>query len=305
MGCHQWLWSCVQLNEYSWACCIPEKKCCGAQPGESGQNSPAQVAKFLTHSNLTFQTTSPAFALLSASVTGCTGPYPMPQYLGSHLWLLHLIGSYYPCHWNLPPQGLGVHHAISHYDSDTLAAAVHLNVSILYCQTLGQWSLISMQGLGNHIQPHTCECSLHPCMHDSGWKGINHLTVLGGNYFIIFHRVQYLSGDLVIPYHGSSLPYCQEIGYSGIDPRGCQGIYLSLPYHIHDAAYCGGSEDHRDPCHGVGQIQDFQGYLILIITLDSVHLNSYDDIAHRSGKHVSQAYTGDPSVYEVWDGPHV
>ena len=168
----------------------------------------------------------------------------------------HPTGGYYPCHQNLPPQGLRVCHAVSHYNTDTLAAAAHCCVSILYCQTLGQWSLISTKGLGHHIQPCTCECGLCPCVYDSGQEGNNHLTVLGGNYFITFHRVQYLSGNLVIPYHGSSLPHCQERGYSGIDPRGCQGIYLSIPYHIHDAAYHGGSQDHRDPCHKVGQIWD-------------------------------------------------
>ena len=199
------------------------EKCHGTQPGETRWSSPAQVAKILTHLNLTFRTTSPVFALWTASVAGCPGPHPMPQSSQSHLWLQHLICCYYPCHWNLPPQGLKVCCAISHYDSDGLAATVHLSVSVLYCQAFGQWSLVSMQGLGHHIQPCTSECSRHPCMHDSGWEGINSLTVLGGNYFIVFHGVQYLSGNLVIPNCGSSWPY-----HSGIDPRGCQGIYLSL-----------------------------------------------------------------------------
>ena len=38
--------------------------------------------------------------------------------------------------------------------------------------------------------------------------------------------------------------------------------------------------------------EDHQGYLILIIALDSIHLKPYDDIAHRSGKCIPQVYTG-------------
>ena len=45
------------------------------------------------------------------------------------------------------------------------------------------------------------------------------------------------------------------------------------------------------------QIQVHQGYLILIIALDSIHLNLYDDVAHRLGKHIPQAYTGDSSAH--------
>ena len=35
----------------------------------------------------------------------------------------------------------------------------------------------------------------------------------------------------------------------------------------------------RDPSHEVGQIQDYEGYLILIIALDSIYLNPYDDVS--------------------------
>ena len=60
----------------------------------------------------------------------------------------------------------------------------------------------------------------------------------------------------------------------GIDPGCHQCIYLLLSYHIcNDAAYCGGSQDHGDPSHKVGQIWDYEGYLILIIALDSIYLN--------------------------------
>ena len=45
----------------------------GTQPRDTGWNSPAWVPKILTHSNLSFWTTS------TASVAGCPGPCPMPQ----------------------------------------------------------------------------------------------------------------------------------------------------------------------------------------------------------------------------------
>ena len=51
-------------------------------------------------------------------------------------------------------------------------------------------------------------------------------------------------------------------------------------------AYCGDSQNHWGPCHKVGQIWDHQGYLILIIALDSIYLNLYENVAHRSGKHI-------------------
>ena len=70
-------------------------------------------------------------------------------------------------------------------------------------------------------------------------------------------------------------------------------------------AYCGGPQDHGDPIHKAGQIQDYQGYLILIIALDSIYLNLYDDIAYRLGKCIPQAYAGVSSAHKVRDGPNV
>ena len=58
----------------------------------------------------------------------------------------------------------------------------------------------------------------------------------------------------------------------------------SLLSHVQDAAYCGAPQDHRDLSHEVGQIWDYEGYLILIIALDSIYLNPYDDVANRLGK---------------------
>ena len=85
----------------------------------------------------------------------------------------------------------------------------------------------------------------------------------------------------------------------GFDPRHYQCVYLSLFYHIHDAAYCGGSKDHGDLSHEGGQVQDNKGYLILIVALDSIYLNPYDDIANGSNQDVSQACTDDSSAYEI------
>ena len=85
----------------------------------------------------------------------------------------------------------------------------------------------------------------------------------------------------------------------GIDPGCLQCIYLLLSYHIHDAAYCGRSQDHRDPSHKVGQIRDYEGYLILIIALDSIYFNLYYDIANRLSDGVSQACADDSSTHEV------
>ena len=45
------------------------------------------------------------------------------------------------------------------------------------------------------------------------------------------------------------------------------------------------------------KIWDHQGYLILIIALDFIHLNPYDDVAHRSGKSIPYAYTGNSSTH--------
>ena len=91
----------------------------------------------------------------------------------------------------------------------------------------------------------------------------------------------------------------------GVDPGCCQCIYLPLSYNIHNAAYCGSSQDHGDPSHKVGQIQDYEGYLILIIALDSIYLNPYDDIASRSSEGASQACADNSSTHKVWERPHI
>ena len=88
----------------------------------------------------------------------------------------------------------------------------------------------------------------------------------------------------------------------GIDP-GC--IYLILSHHIHDRAYCGGPQDHGDLSCEAGQIWDYEGYLILIIALDSIYLNLYDDISNRSSEGVSQACTDDLSAQEIWEEPNI
>ena len=87
----------------------------------------------------------------------------------------------------------------------------------------------------------------------------------------------------------------------GVDPGCHQHVYLLLSYHIHDVVYCGGSQDHRDLNHKVGQIWDYEGYLILIIALDSIYLNLYYDVANRPSEGVSQACPDDSSAYKVWE----
>ena len=90
-----------------------------------------------------------------------------------------------------------------------------------------------------------------------------------------------------------------------IDPGCHQCAYLLLSYCIHDTKYCGGSQDHGDPSCKVGQIQDYEGYLILIIALDFMYLNPYEDIANRSSESVSQAYADDASAHKVQERPHI
>ena len=156
-----------------------------------------------------------------------------------HLQLWYSIGNYYSCHHNLFLQILRVCHTISHYNNDILAAIAHLSVSVLYHQTLGLWPLFSMQVMSHHIQPHTSECGLHLCMYNSGWEGINHLTIFGGDYFIIFSRIQHFGSDLVIFHCGSGASNCQKVGHMGINPGCYQCIYFPLSYHSHDKTYCG------------------------------------------------------------------
>ena len=148
--------------------------------------------------------------------------------------------------------------------------------------------------MSHHIQPCTGKHGLHPCMYDSGWEGIKHFTPLGGDDFFIFSGIQYSSSNLVIFQCGSCLPDQQKVGYTGGDPGCNQHIHLTPFYHIHDAAYCGGSRDHRNLSHEAGQVQGYEGYLILIIALDYIYLNLYDDIANRSSQGVSQVCTPCP-----------
>ena len=52
-------------------------------------------------------------------------------------------------------------------------------------------------------------------------------------------------------------------------------------------------------------MQDHKGYLILIIALDSIYLNLYDDIANRLSEGVSQPCADDSSAYKVRERPNV
>ena len=91
----------------------------------------------------------------------------------------------------------------------------------------------------------------------------------------------------------------------GFDPGCCQCIYLLLFYHIHEMAYCGGSQDHGDLSYDVGQIWDYEGYLILIIALDSIYLNPYYDVSNRLSEGVSQACTDDSSTHNISEIPNI
>ena len=91
----------------------------------------------------------------------------------------------------------------------------------------------------------------------------------------------------------------------GVDPGCHQCVYLILFHHFHDVAYHGGSQDHRDLSCEVGEIQDYEGYPILIIALDSIYLNLYDNIVNMSSDGVSQACADDSSAYKVWEGPNI
>ena len=67
--------------------------------------------------------------------------------------------------------------------------------------------------------------------------------------------------------------------HAGIHPRHCQGIYFPLFHDIYNMAYSGGSQNNGDPFHKLLFIWDYQGYLVFIIALDSIHLNLDNNIA--------------------------
>ena len=159
--------------------------------------------------------------------------------------------------------------------------------------------------MSHHVQPHTCEHSLCVGMYDSGQEGINHFATLGGDYFIVFCRIQHSSSYLVIFQCGGHSSDCQKVGYMGIDPGHCQCVYLILFYHIHDATYHGGSKDHWDPSHKIGQVWDHEGYQIFIVALDSICLNPYDDVAKGLSGGIFQTCTDYSSAYKVWERPDI
>ena len=165
------------------------------------------MAELLIHSNLISQTAFPVFALWSASVSGCPGPCPMlPSFQ---------VSSVAPApHWQLPPlpqESSSKSKGIPYYFSPWWWH------SCCHCTSQCKYSVLSDLGamvLHQHAGPESShstwpgECSLHPHMYDSEQEGINHLTTLGGDYFIVFCRVQYFSSDLVVFYCGSSWSDC-------------------------------------------------------------------------------------------------
>ena len=110
----------------------------GTLPGETRQNVPAQVAMLPIHSDPTSWIVSPLFVSWSALVPGCLGPCLLPLLFQAAsvpwapMWLQLLLP--------LGPSSSESEDTLYYsYDSDILAAIVHLSISILYCQALGQW----------------------------------------------------------------------------------------------------------------------------------------------------------------------
>ena len=78
MGYCQWLWSHVQLNEYSQVCWALRRRHHGTQPRDTGQNPSAWVARFPIYLNPGPWIISPVFASQLIWVFGGLGSCPMP-----------------------------------------------------------------------------------------------------------------------------------------------------------------------------------------------------------------------------------
>ena len=74
-------------------------------------------------------------------------------------------------------------------------------------------------------------------------------------------------------FHWCYSSYCQEVCCPCICPRLCQGIHLYLSHHVNNSANGGSSQDDGYSGCKTGKVWDDQGYLILIIAPNSIHLN--------------------------------
>ena len=158
MGVHQWLYSHVWLNEYSWPGRVLGGKCYGTQPRETRQNLPTWVAKIPIHSNLTSQTAFPVFGLWSAPASGCFWLHPMlPSFQAT---------SMAPApNWQLPPLPLesssSESEAIPHY---FLLWQQH---SCCHCTSQCKCSVLLDSGamvLHQHAGPESSHSTLHQWM---------------------------------------------------------------------------------------------------------------------------------------------
>ena len=149
----------------------------------------------------------------------------------------------------------------------------------------------------SHSTLHACECSLHPgvCMILDEKASIISLSLVV--------TISSYSVECPIPLVATLSSSTMAVSLPGppwdrlhrcIDPRVLPvHAYLSLSLITFMMLLIMGVPRITGyPCHIIGQIWDYKGYLIFIIALDSIYLNLYDDVAHRSGKCVSHAYTG-------------
>ena len=177
--------------------------------------------------------------------------------------------------------------------------------SYCHCVTPYKCSVLSDPGVKihlPHVEPESSHWSPLQCKQSSslhvwqGREGISGLSILGGSYFIIFTGVWLPCNNLTILYCSCSPLDCKKISHSDIYPRHCQCIYLLLLNHIYNVAYCGSPQNNGYLFYNIWQVQYYQGYLILIIALDSVHLIRYGNVAYQLGKCITQTHTGDPSA---------
>ena len=92
------------------------------------------------------------------------------------------------------------------------------------------------------------------------------------------------------------------MGYPGICPRCFQDV--NLLHHINYAADGRGPQDNGDSGCEVRYVQNYQGYLVFVITLNSIYLNLDNNIAQWSCIGITQPYTGDFSPRKFVIGPN-
>ena len=127
--------------------------------------------------------------------------------------------------------------------------------------------------------------------------------IFSGDSLIIFGGITYSGSDLVAFWCGSHSLDCHKISYMGIDPRHCQCVYLTLFITFMMWPIVGVPRITGTQAMKLDKSGDNEGYLILIIALGSIYLNSYNDIANWLSEDVSQACTDDSSPMRSERGP--